>query len=211
MRQWDGIAPVFSGVNYFFEPWDVLNLNWEYDGDEDLTTYPGYLAVLPPATGTFVIFTPLITSFTPWPRTTSVPVPLHIRSVYRILTNPAEIRVPLTVGFSSTAFDATNSVSVLFYWSVVENEFMIELIGPKAGVPFDQEYNTGIAFDNDMEVTIDVAINPAGFAVLVNGVTIVTQNDWPFPVIGYVQLDVGRESAIHQGMIKQTEIWTVYP
>lgn len=198
-------------VNNYVVSWTATNLDWAFDGDEDFATYPGYLAVDAAATSTYVEFNPLPASFLPWPRPVSAPYPFHFRNQYRVLTDVSEIRVPIVIDVNQDNTYSVNALTVHFYWSVADSEYKVELIGERNSNSFNEVFGTGLPYFADQTIDMEIVIDPGHVWVYVNGFLKAYLSGFTFPEVGYIYSGVQRESAIHQGMIANTEIFTQAP
>lgn len=199
-----------AGLNDLIENWgnSPVPVNWEFDGDEDLTTYPGYFAVAAPATGSFAVFAP-IESFLPYPRTVTNPYPLIFKSQVRLVSTIGGTNLSMFIlDFATDAIFSGDYLEMICSYQVGEPNYRIECNG---GPLTFEVFDTGIPVTNDVTFEVVVTISDNTIQIFINGVLKLYSFLFNFPQVGYLALTPQRHGASDQGVFGRTEIYTQAP
>jgi len=191
------------GLNDYTELWASANSNWSYDGDEDFTTYPGYLAAKSTATSTFVDFTPTVANFAPYPRVPTGPFPFRVWQKVRYLC-PGGANSGL---FEILVTSDSSYLNLLFSYQNGDGHYHIEADSELGTDDFD----TGIALSADRQDDFEIIITPVSYAIYLNGVLVTFKSGLDFPSITLTEITVQRHAADNQAMLARTEIFTQAP
>ena len=197
------------GLNVIDEfGWATLNPNFEYDGDQSILLFPGYLSGN--GTGTIITLLPT-TNFLPYPRALSAPFPLvvdlQIRSLCVAGGNVAlnAMTFATDIGFSGDFF------YVYFTYQNATGTYWVEIDGSANGTLFNEQIDTGIALQADRQDNIRIVIGPGSLTVYLNGDFLFFQQGFNFTQIGYMDISIPYTAANRQGMIGRTQIYTQAP
>lgn len=200
-------------ANDYVENWTAADANWTYDGDENFTNFPGYLAsnVVPGSTNP--IWNPTASAFLPYPRVPTGAFPVHVRHKIRSLAI-AGVNTALATGYM------LNDVGYIgdwvgFIWTFNdaggENEYALEIDTQKNSVPGTFIYNTGIALSASREDDFEFVIYPDHVECYFNGQLIYFESGFDFQFVAYVDISAQATAANRQGMFNRTEIYTQAP
>lgn len=193
-------------VNDFLEEWTGSNPNWTYDGEEDFTTYAGFLSTA--GTSCDVVFAPQPASFFPYPRVPTIPYPLIFRTTFRALcSGVVNTSISQMVVSTETDFSGDYIFAVLL-WQVGEPNYFIEVFGHQTVGDFDRIFDTGVARSGDQEIALELIISPSGYVLNVNGSPGDFLSGFNFDSMGYLALNIQRHDISNMGMLASTEIKT---
>jgi len=188
--------------------WATLNPNFEYDGDESITLFPGWLSG--DGTGTIITFAP-VQDFLPWPRVLSGPFPLNVSAKVRSLCVAGGNVALITFTFATRNDFSGDYVIFYFSYSNVTGTYFIEIDGLASGVPFNQNIDTGIALVADREDDFLIQIGPAMYTLYLNGAFFSFHSGLDFDQVEYFDVSIQYTAANRQGMLGRIEVFTQAP
>ncbi len=200
-------------ANDYVENWTAIDGNWTYDGDENFTNFPGYLAsnVVPGSTNP--IFNPAASAFTPYPRVPTGAFPVHVRHKIRSLAI-AGVNTALATSYMLNDVGFVGDWVGLI-WAFIDlagqNEYLLEIDTQKNGVPGTFLYNTGIPLSADREDDFEFLIYPDRVECYFNGQLIYFESGFNFQFVAYVDVSAQATAANRQGLINRTEVLTQAP
>jgi hypothetical protein len=200
-------------ANDSVENWTALDANWTYDGDENFTNFPGYLAsnVVPGATNP--IWAPAASAFTPYPRVPTGAFPVHVHHKIRSLAI-AGVNTSLATSYMLNDVGFVGDW-VGMIWAFIDlagqNEYLLEIDTQKNSVPGTFLYHTGITLSADREDDFEFVIYPDHVECYFNGQLVYFESGFNFQFIAYVDVSAQAVAVDRQGLINRTEIYTQAP
>lgn len=195
------------------ELWTGVNANWTYDGDQNFTNFPGYLASNLVPGSTNPIWNPAASAFSPFPRVPTGAFPVHVRHKVRSLAI-AGVNTGLALSYMLNDVGYVGDW-VGMIWSFIdaggENEYLLEIDTQKNGIPGTFLYNTGITLSADREDDFEFVIYPDRVECYFNGQLVYFESGFNFQYVAYVDVSAQATAANRQGLFHRTEIFTQAP
>jgi len=197
------------GLNVIDErTWATLNPNFEYDGDESIALFPGYISG--DGTSTILTLEP-VNNFLPYPHEITAPFPLVLDADVRSLCVAGGNVALMIFTFATTDTFSGDYVVVTFSYQNASGRYWIEIDGLADGVSFNSVIDTGITLAADRIDNIKVVLGPGTVTIYLNGDFFFFKAGLNFPQIGYLDLSIQYTAANRQGMLGRTQIYTQAP
>ncbi|GEM_PF-6278216 len=198
-------------IQFLIDTFEAASAYWVYDGDQDFTTYPDFLAVKAPAGSTFISFHggPLLPAL---PYTVSATYPVNItylmRCIFSGVTNQS-------FGLTSWAVDSGFVGDYVFFnfsYIVASGSYQFDLFGQRNGMAYTDSLDTHIPLQADITFKFNITLTPTGFTL--------SMPDWGisysaigfvFPTLADLEFGPQRLDASNQGMLGGVGIYTDDP
>lgn len=190
----------------YTEDWSGTDSYWDYDGDQDFSTYTGYFATS--ASGSAAVF--LGGTFFTMPMTSAATYPLKMRHRLRCLSNNSTNTAFCIFDVAEDSGFSGDFLSFVVGFDNASGKYFVEVIGSKNGVPFDDYHVTTITRVADIEFLIDIEVSSVGWRLTMPnyGYTLSDTSGFSFGGIEYIDVNVQRTDASNQGMVKESRLYT---
>lgn len=198
-------------IQFLIDAFDGETVYWVYDGDEDFTTYPGYIAVDSAASSTYLTFQggP---NFPALPHTINASYPLKISISVRCLFDGVTNRAFMVNSWADDLVFAGDNLFFNLIAVAVDGTYQFDMFGTQNGAPYAEVLDTGIPLTSDITFDFLFTITPTGFtaAIPAHGISF-SDTGFVWSTLQYMDFSAQRASAVNQGMFAALGMYTGDP